>query len=175
MLREQARTECMKEDSDYESKMTAAELHEVLRNVIDSVQKACPGAQSPVGLQEAVSVARATLLQGQATARTRKPDAGPQDEQGLQAQEDREPEDGRGQQQGRRRRQRWIHDLGGRGDARKGQNIRANKPSKLAMMTGEDFERHLFGTLRPHAYTPSPSKSKDRGKVSDTQRQQREA
>ena len=64
VLREQALTECMKDDNETESRMTAAELHEVLRNVVDSVEKACPpGPQSPVGLQEAVSVARATVQQ----------------------------------------------------------------------------------------------------------------
>ena len=46
VLREQARTECTKEDSDYEGKMTAVEPHEVLRNVIDSVEKAWPRARS---------------------------------------------------------------------------------------------------------------------------------
>ena len=54
VLREEGRTECTKEDTDYESKMTAAELHEVLRSVIDSAEKAWPpGGQSPIGLQEA--------------------------------------------------------------------------------------------------------------------------
>ena len=61
-LREQARNECTKEDNETENRMTAAELHEVLRNVIDSVEKAWPpGAQTTAGLQEAVAVARATL------------------------------------------------------------------------------------------------------------------
>ena len=83
VLREQARTERTMEDNDFESKMTAAELHEVLRNVIgEGVEP--PGAQSPIGLQEAVSVARATLAQTSdkdKQQRAREAEAGPQDEQ----------------------------------------------------------------------------------------------
>ena len=51
----------------------------------------------------------------------RKAAAGTQDAEEPEAQEDRELEDGRGQQQGPRRRQRRLHDLGRRSDARNGQ------------------------------------------------------
>ena len=37
VLREQARTEHTKEDNEIESRMSAAELHEILRKVVDNV------------------------------------------------------------------------------------------------------------------------------------------
>ena len=123
--REEARTECMEEESGYESKITAAELHEVLRNVIDSVVEGV-AAQSPESTRASGSSVR-SKSHADADGDTdkqqhaREAHAGPQDEQCSQAHEDREPEDGRGQQQGLRRRQRWLHDLGRRGDALKGQ------------------------------------------------------
>ena len=52
-LWEQARTECTKEDSETENRMTAAELHEVLRNVLDSVEKVCrPEARPQLGFKK---------------------------------------------------------------------------------------------------------------------------
>ena len=157
VLREQARTECTKEDSGTENWMTAAELHEVLRNVLDSVEKAWPpGAQTTAGLQDAVSVARATL---QATR------TGNSTHEKPQLKEDREPEDGRGQQQGPRRRQRRFHDLGRRSDAHSGQEHQTAQ----TVRAHDDDGRGLRATLpwntqsmRDHA-----TSSNDRGKTTD--------
>ena len=155
VLREQARTECTKEDNDFESKMTAAELHEVLRNVIDSVEKACPEPDRASGTSvRSKSHAGPDKRQGQATARTEKPKPDRKTNKGSQAQEDREPKDGGVQSPGLRRRQRWLHDLGRRSDAlqRKG-SIRTNKPLELAMVTGEDFDRHFSSEHSEHMRT----------------------
>ena len=148
--REQARTECTKEDSETENWMTTGELHEVLRNVLDSVEKAWPpGAQTTAGLQEAVSVARATL-QHTATRTGNITHEKPQ--QALKMHKN----------QKRRRIESLKMDEGSNKDLddvsdgfttsedeamlAMDRSIKLCKPSELTMMTGEDFERHFFGT-----------------------------
>ena len=140
VLREQARTECTEKDSETENRMTAAELHEVLRNVLDSVEKAWPpGAQTTAGLQEAVSVARATV---QATRTGNSTHEKPQ----LKMHK----------KQKRRRIESLKTDEGSNRDpddvsdgfttSTVDRSIKLRKPSELTMMTGEDFERHFLGT-----------------------------
>ena len=165
VLREQTRTECTKVDSDYESKMTAAELHEVLRNVIDSVEKAWPpGAQSPIGLQEAVSVARATLMQTATRTSNSTHEKPKQDRKTNKVPKRRRIESLRADEGNKD----FDDDSDGfttsEDDATlsKDRSIKANRPSELAMMTGEDFERHFFGKQKPHAYTRHRAKTVDK-------------
>ena len=147
-LREQARTECTKEEAENEGRTTTAELHEVLRNVIDNVEKAWPrGAQSPVGLQEAVTAARATL-QHSATRTSNnstheKPKPMQKSSQDSKAQEDRKhDEHGRGEHCGLRWRRRWLHDFGGRDDAPRG----PEHPGSQAVSARNDVRRRLRET-----------------------------
>ena len=149
-LREQARNECAKEDNETENRMTAAELHEILRNLIDSVEKAWPpGAQTTAELQETVSVGRATLIH--TATRT-----------GNSTREKPQQVNKMITMQKRRRIESLKTDEGSNRDPdddsdgfttsedeampEKGMSIKQNKPSELATMTGEDFERHFFGT-----------------------------
>ena len=136
------------------------------RNAIDSVKKAWPpGAQKPIGLQEAVSVARATLML--TATRTSNSTHEKPKQQGSQAQEDREPEDGRGQQQGLRRRQRWLHDLGRRCDALKGQERRNQQTVRACDDDGRGFRAtFLRNTVTACVFASS---RKDRGKAIDAQ------
>ena len=147
MLREQARTERALEGNECGSKMTAAELHEVLRNVIDSVEKACPEPDRASGTSvRSKSHAGPDKRQGQATARTRS--------RSRTARRTKVP---------KRRRieslkteecsnQDFDDDSNGfttsedEATPSNDRSIKTNTPSELAMMTGEDFDRHFFGT-----------------------------
>ena len=149
-LREQARSECTKEDTENANRMTAAELHEVLRNVIDSVEKAWPpGAQAAAGLQEAVSVARATLQQT-ATKTSNSTHEKPQQTHKAIKKQKRRRIESLNTDEGS------IRDIKDDSDGfttsedeemmEKSTCIKTNKPAELASMSGEDFERHLLGT-----------------------------
>ena len=149
-LWEQARNECTKEDNETENRMTAAELHEVLRNVIDSVEKAWPpGTQTTAGLQEAVAVARATL-QHTATRTCNSTHAKPQQAQKtIKKQKRRRIESLKTDEGSGRDPDDDCDSLTSSEDEmmpEKGMSIILNKPSDFASMTGEDFERHFFGT-----------------------------
>ena len=144
VLREEARTECTKEHNDW-SKMTAAELHELLRNVSDSVEKPWPpGAQSPIEPSAPSSHADADGDKDK-QQRAREAETGPQDEQGTQGRIESLKMDAGSNKD-------FDDDSDGFTTSEneamlsKDRSIKTNKSSELAMMTGEDFERHLFGT-----------------------------
>ena len=105
VLWEQARTECTKEDSDCESKMTAAELP---RGAPQCNRQRGEGVARSLELDRASGSSVRSKSHSDADSdndkqqQAREAEAGPKNGQGSQTKEDRElePEDGRGQQQG---------------------------------------------------------------------------
>ena len=176
VLWEKARTECTKEHNDYENKTTAAELHEVLRNVIDSAEKAWPsGAQSLIGLQEAVSVGRATLTQTGTWTSNSAHEKPKQDRQTNKVPKRRRIESLKTDEGSNKE---FDDDSAGFTTSEdeemlsKHSKHQDEQTARACHDDREDFERHFLGAQQARAYTPHPAKTAE--KHPTRRRQQRE-